>query len=147
MSAPQIKPYLFFGGRCQEALDYYRSALGAEILFVMRYDEAPDPLPPGQLPPGFETKVMHATFRIGGSVLMASDGSGEPLAFNGFVLSLSFDDEAAVDRTFKALAEGGTIGMPLAKTFWSPRFGMVTDRFGVGWMVTKAGPPMPPSAT
>ena len=130
-------PYLFFNGRCDEALAFYRRALGAEILMLMRFREAPDPPPPGMLPPGSEDKVMHAHARIGDAEFMASDGncSGKP-GFQGFSLSLTLPTEADVDRAFAALAEQGRVDMPAGKTFWSARFGMVTDRFGVQWMVT-----------
>lgn len=130
-----IQPYLFFNGRCEEAIDYYRAVLGAEVEMMMRFKECPDPPPEGMLPPGYEEKIMHASFRIRGSVVMASDGCGEETAFGGFALSLSLPDEASCDEVFDQLAKGGTIDMPLDKTFWSPRFGMLTDRFGVSWMI------------
>ncbi len=132
----QIQPYLFFNGRCEEAIEFYRHALGAEVEMMMRFKDNPDPMPPGMLAPGFENKVMHASVRIGGAVMMASDGMavGET-NFKGFSLSIDAPDAAAVDRLFNALAEGGSVTMPAGKTFWSPWFGMVTDRFGVGWMV------------
>ena len=136
MNKTLIQPYLFFGGRCEEALEFYRTALGAQVDFLMRYKESPEPLPPGRLPPGFENKVMHATFRISGSTLMASDGCEEGQSFAGFSLSLAVPTQAEADRAFTALAEGGKVKMPLTKTFWSPCFGMVTDRFGLGWMVS-----------
>lgn len=135
MTQPLVQPYLFFGGRCQEALEFYQSALGAEIEMLMRFRESPDPVPEGMLAPGFEDKVMHAAFRIGGSTLMASDGCGDRVKIEGVSLSLAVATEAEADRYFHALAEGGEVTMPLDKTFWSPRFGMVTDRFGVGWMI------------
>jgi PhnB protein len=132
-----IEPYLFFGGRCDEALAFYRSALGAEIDFLMRFKESPEPHPPGMLPPGWEEKVMHSTVRIGGSTFMASDGMcGSDSEFGGFSLALNVATEAEADRAFAALAEGGTVKMPLTKTFWSPKFGMLEDRFGLGWMVS-----------
>ena len=133
----QIQPYLFFNGRCEEAIEFYRKALGAEVEMMMRFKESPDPMPPGMIAPGFENKVMHAALRIGGAVMMASDGmaAGET-NFKGFSLSIDAPDTVGVDRLFNALAEGGSVTMPLGKTFWSPRFGMVTDRFGVGWMVS-----------
>ena len=132
----QIQPYLFFEGRCEEALDYYRGALGAEIVMQMRYDESPDPPPPGMVPPGCEKKIMHASFRIGGAEIMASDGlcAGQP-TFSGFSVALTVPDVATIDRWFAALADGGEVEMPLGTTFWSPRFGMVRDRFGLGWML------------
>ena len=133
-----VQPYLFFGGRCEEALEFYRAALGAKTEFVMRYKDSPEAMPPGQLPPGWESKVMHANFRVGGTQLMASDGNVAGQKFEGFSLSLAVPTAAEAERAFAALATGGKIGMPLGKTFWSPCFGMVTDKFGVGWMVSVA---------
>jgi PhnB protein len=130
-----VKPYLFFDGHCEEAVQFYRNALGAEIKLLMRYKESPDPHPPGMVPPGFENKVMHATFRIGDSEVMAADDCQGHPNFQGFSLSLTVPTEAEADRLFKALSGGGQVKMPLTKTFFSPKFGMLTDRFGVGWMV------------
>ncbi len=131
----QVQPYLFFDGRCEEAVEFYRKALGAQVDMLMRYSDSPEPAPPGMVPPGSENKVMHASFRIGDSTVMASDDcSGKPSP-QGFSLSLSVSQEAEADRFFNALANGGKVQMPLTKTFWSPRFGMLTDRYGVGWMV------------
>ena len=141
MNKTNVQTYLFFGGRCEEALEFYRSALGAKVEVLMRYKESPEPPPPGMLAPGFENKVMHTTFHIGGTTLMASDGCGEAASFTGFSLTLGVPTEAEADRAFAALAAGGQVKMPLAKTFWSPRFGMLTDRFGVGWMVSVAAQP------
>jgi PhnB protein len=131
-----VQPYLFFNGRCEEALEFYRRALGAEVKMLMRFKESPEPPRPGSVPPGNEEKVMHARFSIGESVILASDGSctGQT-TFQGFALSLTVPTEAEADRVFAALAQGGQIQMPIAKTFFSPRFGMVADRFGVSWMV------------
>jgi PhnB protein len=132
----QVQSYLFFDGRCEEAIEFYKKALGAKVEMLMRFKEAPDPPPPGMVPPGFENKVMHTSFRIGDTVVMASDGCTERKAnFQGFSLSLAVEKEAEADRLFAALADGGQVQMPLGKTFWSPRFGMVTDCFGVGWMI------------
>ena len=131
-----IQPYLFFNGRCEEAVKFYGAALGAEVEMMMRYKESPEPPKPGMIPPGFENKIMHTSFRVGETTLMASDGcSTEKPDFQGFSLAVSVPSEAEADRVFAALADGGQVRMPLAKTFWSPRFGMVQDRFGVGWMV------------
>jgi len=129
----QVEPYLFFNGRCEEALDFYREALGAEISSCMRFKDSPDP---GATPPGAEDKIMHANVAIGKTTIMASDGrcDGFP-SFQGFALSLVPADEAEAERLFTALSDGGKVQMPLAKTFWSPCFGMVTDRFGVSWMI------------
>jgi PhnB protein len=131
-----IQPYLFFNGRCDEAVEFYRKALGAEVQMLMRYKESPEPPQPGTVPPGWENKVMHASLRIGETVVMASDGCGEKANFEGFSLSLSVPNEAEADRAFAALSAGGQVRMPLAKTFWSPRFGMLQDRFGIGWMIS-----------
>jgi PhnB protein len=135
----QVQPYLFFDGRCEEAIEFYRTALGAKVTMLMRYKDSPEPQQPGMLPAGFEDKVMHANLRIGDSELMASDGhcQGQP-NFQGFSLSLTAADEAEAERLFAALADGGRVQIPMSKTFFSSRFGMVTDRFGVGWMVIVA---------
>ena len=132
----QIQPHLCFEGRCEEALEFYRQALGAEVTFLVRFKEMPGPHPPGAIPPGAEDKVMHASFRVGDSTVLASDGrcGGKP-TFQGFSLSLTAADDAEADRLFAALTEGGQVQMGLSKTFFSPRFGMVADRFGVSWMV------------
>jgi len=141
MSETQIQPYLFFSGRCDEAIEFYRRTLGAQVEMLMRYNENPEPVPPGMLAPGFENKVMHATIRIGGAVVMLSDGCDDKSRFDGFRLSLTLPDQAEASCAFAGLSDGGQVEMPLAKTFWSPCFGMVTDRFGVGWMVTVAEKP------
>jgi PhnB protein len=134
-----VQPYLFFEGRCEEALEFYKSVLGAEVAMLMRYKESPDAPPPGMIPPGSDDKVMHASFRVGDTTLMASDGgcSGKP-TFQGTSLSLTVADAAEADRVFAALADGGQVQMPLMQTFFSPRFGMVADRFGVSWMIIVA---------
>ena len=131
-----VQSYLFFDGRTDEALEFYKKALGAKVEMVMRYKEAPEAPPPGMVPPGSENKVMHSSFRIGETVVMASDGNcaGKP-AFNGFSLSITVANEGEADRVFAALGDGGQVQMPLAKTFFSPKFGMVVDKFGVSWMV------------
>ena len=139
MSNTKVEPYLFFGGRCAEALEFYRTAIGAEIIMSMRFSDSPEPMPPGVLQPGFEDKVMHSSFRVGDTELMASDGCDETSTFSGFSLSLTVSTEAEADRAFDALADGGQVTMPLGKTFWSPRYGMLVDRFGVNWMVYVPG--------
>ncbi len=136
-----VQPYLFFGGRCEEALAFYQQALGAKVGMVMRFSESPDPAPEGMVPPGFENKIMHSEFTVGNLTVMASDGCDEATTFSGFRLALSVPTAADADRVFNALAEGGTVDMPLGPTFWSPRFGQVTDRFNVGWMVMVPGEP------
>jgi PhnB protein len=136
-----IQPYLFFNGSCEEAVEFYRQALGAEVEMLMRFKDSPEPHQPGMLAPGWENKVMHSSFRIGQTTVMASDGCGtEKSGFDGFSLSLSVGTEAEADRAFAALAAGGQVRMPLTKTFWSPRFGMLQDRFGIGWMITMTPP-------
>jgi len=133
-----VQPYLFFEGRADEALGFYAQVFGVQPT-VMRYRDAPDPPPPGMLPPGSEGKVMHADFKVGDTLVMLSDGmcSGT-LRFDGFSLALACTTQADARRTFDALVAGGQVTMPLGKTFWSPLFGMLKDRFGVGWMVMVA---------
>jgi PhnB protein len=135
----QVQPYLFFDGRCEEALEFYKAALGAQVTMLMRMKDSPEPHSRDGLPPGSENKVMHSSVRIGDTHFMASDGrcTGKP-SFQGFSLSLTLTDEAQAEKVFAALAERGRIDMPLARTFWSPRFGMLTDRFGVAWMINVA---------
>lgn len=136
MPTTQVTPYLFFSGRCQEALDFYQAALGAQVDTVMLYNQSPDPVPAGMLAEGFENKVMHASFRIGETTLFAGDGTQEGQVFGAFSLTITLPTEADAERAFAALAEGGQVSMPLSKTFWSAYFGMVTDRFGLDWMVS-----------
>jgi PhnB protein len=133
----EVQAYLFFDGRCEEAIEFYRRTLGAEVTVLMRFKDSPDP--EHCAAPGSEDKVMHANLRIGETQLMASDGrcTGQP-SFQGFALSISPADVAEAERLFNALADGGQVQMPLAETFWSPRFGMVADRFGVSWMINVA---------
>jgi PhnB protein len=128
-----IQPYIFFDGGCEEAAEFYRHALGAEVTALVRFKDSPDP---GMCPAEDGNKVMHMSLRIGETTLLASDGrcEGKP-SFQGFSLSLTVAGEADAERLFGALAEGGKVQMPLAKTFFSPSFGMVTDRFGVPWMI------------
>lgn len=136
-----IQPYLFFDGRTEEALDFYRKAVGAEVQMLMRFKDAPEKGPGCGAGPDAENKVMHSSFKIGDSVVMASDGEckGKP-SFQGFSLSLTAKDEPAADRAFTALSEGGQVQMPLGKTFFAKAFGMVVDRFGVMWMVIVPAP-------
>ncbi|HEX7061007.1 MAG TPA: VOC family protein [Woeseiaceae bacterium] len=132
----RIEPYLFFNGRAEEAIDFYREALGAELQMLMRFSESPDPVPEGMLPPGFENKVMHSCITVGGGSVMISDGDGSAgPAFSGFALSLEADDGEQLRSWFDALSEGGRIKMPVGKTFFAELFGMVTDKFGVDWML------------
>ena len=135
MSTSSITPYLFFAGRCDEAIEFYRTALGADVEMVMRFSESPEPVPPGVLPKGFEEKVMHATVRIKGVRIMMSDGTDDSLSFEGFRLALAVTSEPEAQAAFQALADGGRVDVPLTKTFWSPCYGMVTDRFNIGWIV------------
>ena len=131
-----LQPYLFFDGRTEEALDFYRRTLGAEVQMLMRFKDAPPCDPPMASPPENAEKVMHACFQIGDATVMASDGRCQGTAkFEGFALSLTVPNPVEADRVFAALADGGQVQMPLGETFFSPRFGMVADRFGVSWMV------------
>jgi PhnB protein len=132
----QIQPYLFFDGRCEEAVEFYRSALGAEVTMLMRFKDSPERDEQGMVPPGAGEKVMHASLRIGDTTVLASDGRclGQP-SFQGFSLSLAVPNDAEAERLFALLGDGGQAQMPLSKTFFSSRFGMVADRFGVSWMI------------
>lgn len=132
----QVQPYLLFDGHCEEAIEFYRQALGAKVEMLMRYKDSPEPPPPGMVLPSMEDKVMHASFRIGDSTVMASDDcTRTQITFQGFQLSLTVSDDIEAEQRFAALAEGGLMKMPLAKTFFATKFGMVVDRFGVSWMV------------
>ena len=132
----QVQPYLFFDGRCEEAIEFYKNTLGAEVTALMRFKDSPVPCESGNVPPGGGDKVMHSSFRIGETTVLASDGrcEGKP-SFEGFSLTITTPDVAQAERLFAALTEGGQVQMPLTQTFFSPRFGMVADRFGVGWMI------------
>ena len=132
----QLQPYLFFDGRCEEAVEFYKKVLGAEVTMLMRIKDNPEPSQPGMVPPGSENKVMHMSFRVGATTVLASDGRclGKP-SFQGFALSLTVPNESEAGRRFAALADGGQVQMPMTKTFFSARFGMVADRFGVSWMI------------
>ena len=134
-----VQSYLFFDGRCEEAIEFYRGALDAEVNMLMRFKDNPEPEKTGPIKPGTEDKVMHAQMRIGDTVILASDGrcTGQP-TFQGSALALTVANESEAEQRFAALADGGQVIMPLAKTFFSPRFGMVNDRFGVAWMVLVA---------
>lgn len=132
----QIQPYLFFDGRCDEAIEFYQRALGAKVTMLMRFKDSPEPPQPGMNPPGSENKVMHMSFTVGETTILASDGQclGQP-SFKGFALSLTAPNDQDAQRLFNALADGGQVQMPLTKTFFSSCFGMVADRFGVSWMI------------
>lgn len=137
-----IQPYLFFGGRADEAVAFYQKALGAEPQMLLRYAQSPDPIPEGVIAPGWENKIMHLALKIGDSVILASDGhSPGDAGFKGFSLTYTAKDIAEADRVFAALAEGGSVNMPLGATFFSPRFGMASDRFGLSWIVIVPAPP------
>ena len=132
----QVQPYLFFDGRCEEAIEFYRKAIGAEVQMLMRFKDCPEPPPSGTFAPGTENKVMHSALRIGSATVMASDGqcAGKP-SFQGFGLTLDAANDAEAKRLFDALGDGGKVQMPLGKTFFASSFGMVSDKFGVMWMI------------
>ena len=129
-----VQPYLFFDGRCDEAIEFYKKAIGAQVQMLMRFKDSPQSN--DEYAPADKNKVMHAQVRVGETTVLMSDGEchGKP-AFEGFALSIYASNEAEAEKLFNALAEGGQVKMPLAKTFFSPRFGMLNDRFGVMWMV------------
>jgi PhnB protein len=132
----QVQPYLNFNGRAQEAIDFYRKALGAEVTMLMHFKDCPEPQQGSMTSPENKDKVMHAALKIGDTTVFASDGRCSGATdFQGISLSLDPKNEAEAKRLFGALAEGGQVQMPLTKTFFSPSFGMVADRFGVNWMV------------
>lgn len=132
-----VQPYLFFNGCCEEAIEFYKQALGAEVMMQLRFKQAPDQ---SMIQPGNAEKIMHARLRIGDAIVLVSDGMcGGETKFDGFSLSLTVADVDEAERRFNALAAGGQVRMPLDKTFFSPRFGMVADKFGVGWMVYVEG--------
>ena len=134
-----VQAYVTFGGRCEEALEFYKKSVGAEVTALMRWKESPDAAM--KPPPGYEEKVMHANFRIGETQLMADDGLGDKAAeFKGMTLAIEAADDAEAKRVFTALGEGGNVSMPLMKTFWTSSFGMLTDKFGVPWMVNVTAP-------
>ena len=132
----QVLPYLNFEGRCDEALEFYKKAIGAEVGVLMRWKDSPDK---SMSNPSNEHKVMHSQFQVGDTTIMASDGrcTGKP-NFHGIALSIAANSEAEADKIFNGLADGGQVNMPMAKTFFSPKFGMLSDKFGVGWMVLVA---------
>jgi PhnB protein len=131
-----VQPYLNFDGRCDEALEFYKKAIGAKVGMLMRFKDAPDQ---SMVSPGSENKVMHSSFQVGETTIMASDGRCTGKAnFHGIALSITANSEAEADKLFGGLAEGGQVNMPLSKTFFSPKFGMLSDKFGVGWMISVA---------
>ena len=134
-----VTPYLYFNGRCEEALDHYQKAIGAEVAAKMRFSESPEPCGEGPMPPG--DKIMHAEFTVGGTKIMASDGmcTGEAV-FNGISLAIAVDNGDKAEKLFTALSQGGEVQMPMTETFFSPRFGMVADKFGVSWMILAYDP-------
>lgn len=130
----KLTPYLNFDGRCLEAFEFYETCLGGKITFKMKYGESP--MPAGQIPPGMSGKILHATFALGDQLLQGADGAVEHYRKpHGFAVSLSLADAAESERIYAALAEGGSVQMPIQETFWALRFGMVTDRFGIPWMI------------
>jgi PhnB protein len=132
----RVEPYLFFNGRCEEALEFYKKAIGIETVRILRFKDCPEPAQPGMVPPGSENKIMHCAFRIGESTILGSDGRCQgSQKYEGFALTIKVATEAEADRLFAGLSEGGQVQMPLTKTFFSPRFGMVADKFGMTWMI------------
>ena len=129
----KVQPYVFFDGKCDEALQFYQRALGAKVNALMRFSEAPDQ---SQIKPESKNKVMHSAFQIGETEILASDGYclGAP-AFQGFALTINAANSAEALKLFTGIAEGGKIQMPLEKTFFAASFGIAVDKFGVSWMV------------
>lgn len=131
-----VMPYITFQGNCEEALKFYKECLGGEILYMGRYGGSPMA---GQAP---DDKIMHATLKVGDTHIMAADNMApDPFAVGGNIaLSVGTDDAGDAERMFNALAEGGRVTMPIAETFWAERFGMLTDKFGIDWMVNYEKP-------
>ncbi len=137
ITAKLVEPCLIFGGTCEKAIEFYRKTVGAEVESLKRFKDCPEASSPEMLPPGTENKILHASLHIGESVVMVSDGMCDMAeGFQGISLSLTAEDADEAQRVFAALSEGGEASMPLAKTFWSPLFGMLKDRYGVSWMIT-----------
>jgi PhnB protein len=133
-TAVQVQPYVFFNGRCEEAMQFYKTALGAQVGEMMRFGQSPESCE--QMPPGREDKIMHGEFTVGESTILVSDGMHDgAAAFNGFSLTISVPDATTAEKMFAALQQDGKVEMPLGKTFFAPLFGMVTDKFGMGWMI------------
>ena len=143
MRKAKVNNYLFFSGRCEEALNFYQQHLGARVNFLLRFSESPDPVPADMLQEGFENKIMHADFTLGDANIYASDGCDDATSFSGFSLALTVQTEEEAHKAFDALAAGGKVNMPLAKTFWSPLYGQVVDKFGIAWMVMLPGEDAP----
>ncbi|WP_440906120.1 VOC family protein [Catenovulum sp. SX2] len=135
MANVQVQPYLFFAGRCEEAIEFYIEALDAELQLLMRFNESPEPMPEAMLPDDFDNKIMHASIKVGDSIVMMSDGVDVQNQFGGVSLSISCYSQEQAHKMFDGLAQGGEVQMPLTPTFWSPLFGSLTDKFGVSWMV------------
>lgn len=135
MANVQVQPYLFFAGRCEEAIEFYIQALGAELQMLMRYSESPEPMPEAMLPEGFDNKIMHASLKVGDSIVMMSDAVDVQNQFGGVSLSINCFSQEDAHKMFDGLSVGGEVQMPLTETFWSPLFGSLTDKFGVSWMV------------
>lgn len=133
-----MTPYLFFNGRCDEAIEFYKTALDARVDFLMRFNESPEPVPSEQLPPDFANKVCHASITVRGVPMFVSDGCSTEPNFAGFRISIAELTEDQARATFAALSEGGTIDIPIGPTFWSKCYGMLTDQFGLPWMVSVA---------
>ncbi len=135
MQNAAVNTYLFFYGRCEDALEYYKQHLGAEVSFLMRFSDAPESLPENMVPVGLENKIMHAQFKVANTEIFASDGCSADEQSSGFSIALTLAEKSEAERIFNALADGGKILMPLTPTFWSPLYGQVQDKFGINWMV------------
>ncbi len=132
-----LQPYLYFNGRCEEAINFYKTALGAKVNMMMRFRECP-PSQEMKMQPGVEEKVMHASVKIGDTDVLMSDGRcGGETKFDGFAVSISASSDVEAERIFAAISDGGKVSMPMNSTFFASRFGMANDRFGVAWMVLK----------
>jgi PhnB protein len=132
----QVTPYLYFNGRCEEALSFYQQTIGARVECQMRFSDCPGELDPNMVPPGTEHRIMHAAFKLGETTIFAADGcASAEMKPAGFGLSLQTPDVAEAEQLFNALAWEGEVRMAMTKTFFSPSFGIVVDKFGVNWLI------------
>jgi PhnB protein len=134
----QLNPYLNFNGQCEEAFRFYEQCFGGKIEFMMTHEGSPMA---DQVPKEWGKKIMHARLSVGNQVLLGSDAHGDCYAApKGFAVSIDVTEPAEADRIFNALAENGTVQMPIQETFWAKRFGMLADRFGIPWMINCSKP-------
>ena len=132
-----LNAYLTFNGQCEAAFKFYEQCLGGKIVAMFTHAGTPAA---SQVPPEWQGKIMHACLKVGNDMLMGSDAPPDRFKpSQGFTVNIAVEQTAEAERIFHALSENGTVGMPIQKTFWAERWGMVTDRFGIPWMVNCEG--------